>query len=309
MKVLLIDIDSKIPNLALKKIEKYHLDRGDEVIWHNRLLYGQVDKTYVSCIFDWNKHKAAQFSSAELGGSGYSIEKKLPPEIEAVKPRINLGFTTRGCFRKCPFCIVSLKEGNLAIEGDIYDIWDGKSREIELLDNNIMGLPLCFEKIWGQIKKEGLKLRENGLDIRLLDPQTAKILASIKHYDYHFAFDNMSDRNFVDRGIKLLADVGIIKSCFYVLVGFNTTFEEDLDRLNFIRDRGQNAYVQRYHYKSGETQYIALSRWVNQFHLFRGMTWQQFLDMPENKPYRIFFEANKQEKVKCQSVNTTGSLF
>ena len=30
MKISLIDIDSKIPNLALKKIEKYHLDKGDK---------------------------------------------------------------------------------------------------------------------------------------------------------------------------------------------------------------------------------------------------------------------------------------
>ena len=31
MKVLLIDIDSTIPNLALKKIEKFHKDKGDQV--------------------------------------------------------------------------------------------------------------------------------------------------------------------------------------------------------------------------------------------------------------------------------------
>ena len=37
MKVLLIDIDSKIPNLALKKVEKYHLFHGDEIIWNNEL--------------------------------------------------------------------------------------------------------------------------------------------------------------------------------------------------------------------------------------------------------------------------------
>lgn len=178
------------------------------------------------------------------------------------------------------------KEGKITVVGDIYDIWDGKTKEIELLDNNIMGLPTHFEKIWGQIKKENLKLRENGLDIRLLDKEKAKILASIKHYDYHFAFDNMQDRIYVEKGIKILKEAGIVKSCFYVLVGFNTTYEEDLDRLNLLRSYKQNAYVQRYHYKNGNLFYIALSRWVNQFHLFQGMTWEQFLDMPEHKSYR-----------------------
>jgi len=283
-KILLINIDSKIPNLALKKIEKYHKDKGDEVMWNFPLM--QADKTYVSIVFDWNKNKAKQYPYAEIGGSGYDLKKTLPPEIDQIKPRINIGFVTRGCIRNCPFCIVPKKEGSIKIEGDIYDIWDRRSKEIELLDNNIMGLPLHFEKIWGQIKKEGLKLRENGLDIRLLDRQKAKILASIRHYDYHFAFDNMADRDFVDKGIKLLQEVDIKKSCFYVLVDFNTTFEEDLDRLNFIRERKQNAYVQRYNYKSGEKKYIALSRWVNQFHIFQGMTWEQFLDRPENINYK-----------------------
>ena len=283
MKVLLINIDSKIPNLALKKIEKYHLDRGDEVIWNFPLM--PVDKTYVSIIFDWNKEQAKQYPNAEIGGSGYDLKKTLPSEIERIKPRINIGFTTRGCIRKCPFCIVPEKEGKIRVVGDIYDIWDGQSKEIELLDNNIMGIEKHFVKIWGQIKKEKLKLRENGLDIRLLDKKKAKILSSIKHYDYHFAFDNMQDKPFVEKGIKLLKEVGIKKSCFYVLVGFDTTFAEDLDRLNLLRSYKQNAYVQRYHYKSGELQYIALSRWVNQFHLFQGMTWKQFINRPENKKY------------------------
>lgn len=286
MRICLIDIDSKIPNLALKKIEKYHIDRGDKIEWNNSLMATISDKTYVSCVFDWNKKKAQEWEGkAEIGGSGYSLDITLPPEIESSKPRINLGFTTRGCIRKCPFCIVPKKEGGIRIEGDIYDIWDGVSKEIELLDNNIMAIFSHFKKIFRQIKKENIKLRENGLDIRLLDKKRATILASIKHYDYHFAFDNMTDRDFVDRGIKLLQEVGIKKSCFYVLVGFNTTFEDDLDRLNFIRDRKQNAYVQRYHYKNGDKKYIALSRWVNQFHLFQAITWEQFCKRPENKGY------------------------
>jgi hypothetical protein len=55
-KILIINIDSKIANLALKKIEKYHSDRGDEIIWNFPLARNYVDKIYVSCIFDWNKH-------------------------------------------------------------------------------------------------------------------------------------------------------------------------------------------------------------------------------------------------------------
>jgi hypothetical protein len=75
VKVLLIDIDSTIPNLALKKVEKYHLDRGDEVIWDIPLAKNIADRIYVSCIFTKNKDKCQFWEGiAEIGGSGYSLD-------------------------------------------------------------------------------------------------------------------------------------------------------------------------------------------------------------------------------------------
>ena len=109
MKILIINIDSKkIPNLALKKIEKYHLDKGDEVMWDMPLFAHLSDKIYVSCVFEKNKKQCETWGTrAEIGGSGYDINSKLPEEIENIKPRINLGFTSRGCIRNCKFCIVA----------------------------------------------------------------------------------------------------------------------------------------------------------------------------------------------------------
>lgn len=98
--ILLIDIDSKIPNLALKKIEKYYFDKGDIVTWNFPLMRSKADKIYVSCIFSQNKSFCEEWEGiAEIGGTGYSITKQLPPEIESVKPRINWGFT-KDCARK-----------------------------------------------------------------------------------------------------------------------------------------------------------------------------------------------------------------
>lgn len=121
MKVLLIDMDSTIPNLALMKVSAYHKSKGDEVGFH---VY-DPDKVYCSIIFKKNKHKADGlrflYPDAELdiGGSGYDLHKVLPPEIESMTPDYSLypenqsyyGFTTRGCIRHCPFCIVHDKEG------------------------------------------------------------------------------------------------------------------------------------------------------------------------------------------------------
>ena len=79
----------------------------------------------------------------------------------------------------------------------------------------------------------------------------------------------------MDEGIKQEGQKGI--------VGFNTTFQEDLDRVNFLRERGQQAYIQRYRYKARDFRYIALAQWVNQHHIFYGMTWEQFLETEHSK--------------------------
>ena len=287
MKVLLINIDSTIPNVALKKIEQYHTERGDEVIWDLPLWKHLADKIYVSCVFTWNKDKCKEWEGiAEIGGSGYDVKKVLPAEIELQKPKINIGFTTRGCIRKCQFCIVKDKEGKLVAVGDIYDFWDGQSKEIELLDNNILGLPAHFEKIWGQIRKEGLTVRENGLDIRLLNDWNAKILSSVKHKEYHFAYDNVGDKPAVEKGIETLLRNGIHKSTFYVLVGFNTTFTQDLERLNFLREKGQNAYVMRMRGCVKEKKYIALNMWANCHAAFNAMSFEQWCKTPDHKCYK-----------------------
>jgi hypothetical protein len=289
MRVLLINIDSTIPNLALKKIEKYHLDKGDDVVWDFQLERNHVDKIYVSCVFTKNKDECKQWESdAVIGGSGYSLETCLPTEIDNVKPRINYGFTTRGCIRKCEFCIVPQKEGKIRAVGDILDLWDNKSKCVTVMDNNILALPSHFEYICGQARKNKIKIDFNqGLDHRLLTPEIVDIMNTISHTEYRFAFDAPSSITTVERAMSLLREKGINRCNWYVLVGFNTTPTEDLFRLNYLRDNGQRAYVQRYETHYNEPFYVGLARWVNQPHLFVGMTWQQFLDYPRKDHQRL----------------------
>lgn len=291
MKVLLIDIDSKIPNLALKKIEKYHRDKNDEIIWNNELFVDNVDKTYVSCVFDWNKNKACEFErykNALIGGSGYDLIKTLPLEINCIKPKINIGFATRGCFRKCPYCIVWKKEPELKIEADIYDIWNGERyyRDskgvrhrtlITLLDNNILALFDHFKLICEQIKKEKLCVDFNqGLDHRLLNQDAVNLLKSVSHAEYRFAFDHPSYLQSVEKAVDLMQKNGLQRCFWYVLVGFNTTLEDDFKRLNYLRERNQNAYVQRYKTCTGKKEYILMARWANQHHIFYTHTYEEF---------------------------------
>lgn len=53
MRVGLIDVDSKIGNLALMKISAYHKKRGDSVEWAFLLDKKKYDKIYASSLFDF----------------------------------------------------------------------------------------------------------------------------------------------------------------------------------------------------------------------------------------------------------------
>jgi len=296
MRILLIDIDSKIPNFALKKIEKYHKDRGDEVVWNNELMRYSSDKVYVSCIFDWNKPKCDEWRGCEIGGSGYSLEITLPKEIEEIKPRINMGFTTRGCIRNCYFCIVPKKEGKIRVVGDLYNIWDGKSREITILDNNILALPEHFKLICSQIRKEKLLVDFNqGLDHRLLTNELCKELISIRNKELRFAFDDLRYKDTVLKAIKILQDNGVrdFRTMWYVYVGEKDNYDTVYKRLAILREHKQGAFVMRDKKVYDNPIFIALASWANTMGAFKMGTFEEVLEKSDRlRPYRKYFKLN-----------------
>jgi hypothetical protein len=251
------------------------------VVWDSPSAIKSLDKIYVSCVFEKNRGKCEKWISPKtvIGGSGYDVSSVLPPEIECVKPHINLGFTTRGCIRRCSFCIVPKKEGRIRVVGDLLDIWDGKSKEVRLLDNNILALPDHFRLICSQARENRIRIDFNqGLDHRLLTQEIVDELKTISHFELRFAFDHPSSRSSVEKALALLKKNRINRCYWYVLVAYNTTFQEDLDRLNFLRDNGQNVFLQRYNWnlKTGDRKYIPLAKWANH-HFFQKYTFTEFM--------------------------------
>jgi radical SAM superfamily enzyme YgiQ (UPF0313 family) len=292
MKILLVDIDSKIPNLALKKIEKYHVDCGNDVKWYDHLLMiNWADKIYVSCVFTKNKHLCEEWEGkAEIGGTGYDINKTLPEEIESVNPKINFGFTTRGCIRKCKFCFVPEKEGTIHIVGDIYDIWDEKSKNIVLMDNNILAVPEHFKMICKQVRKNYLRVDFNqGLDIRLLTEDFAEELKKTKMRQIRFSFDSPKLKPIIKNKISILKKMKI-RADWYVLVGFDSDIEEEIDRVRFLVDNNQRAYIMRHENCLKDKRYIALSRWANAPFLGKGtIPFNEYLETNDGKRYKKYF--------------------
>jgi radical SAM superfamily enzyme YgiQ (UPF0313 family) len=136
VKISLIDVDSKIPNLPLMKLSTWHKAQGDEVDIYSPV-WSKPDKVYVSKVFNYTSDFNYFPDGVEIvkGGSGYDLKSELPDEIENAYPDYQIfdcdyamGFTTRGCIRNCPFCIVRRKEGKIKSVADIYNFWGGAAK-------------------------------------------------------------------------------------------------------------------------------------------------------------------------------------
>lgn len=181
----------------------------------------------------------------------------------------SLGFTTRGCIRNCPFCIVRDKEGPFKKWNHIKDFHNEKFRIVHLLDNNWLANKNWFLVNTDYIISRKLRVIENGMDIRVLDKEIATRLKEIKFYgNLHFAFDRIEDEEEVVKGINILKKVGIKirhNVQFYVLVGYDTTPDQDKYRCRLLKKLGTNAFVMQYK-RTPWTKKIAW--WANRKKLF-----------------------------------------
>lgn len=222
---------------------------------------------------------------------------ELPPEIEALKPDYDLytvtdiyerikfgigtkkgklekaetivnagiGFTSRGCVNSCGFCGVPKKEGKLRQVGNIGDLINPKSNVIILLDNNLTADPDCIDKLH-EIRDRGLIVDiTQGVDVRLITPEIAQALSEVKHLrSVHYAWDLMPFEQQIMRGIEVLSEsIKRYRHMCYILIGFNTTFEEDMYRFRRLREIGVDPYVMPYNLSFPSEKHHHFARWVN----------------------------------------------
>ncbi len=244
MKISLLT-DAPRHNLALMKISAYHKAVEDEIKLNMPLW--KADKRYASILFDWNCNK---FIADEYGGPGYNFESlesklNLKPDYDLYNLDFSLGYTYRFCPRKCPFCIVPRMEKDKMH----YSIWDfhlSKFKRICLLNNNTFADPKwkeTFEEIWDA---DLTIIDENGYDLRLMDEEKAETLKKTKFQNeyLHFAWDQIEDEQVINQGLEFLKRLKIINhnTIFYILIGFNSTEDEDIHRCQKIIDYGGSVY-------------------------------------------------------------------
>ena len=267
--------DSKIANLPLMKIANYY----NKVEWYMPLMHQQYEKIYYSKIFNFTPHMDREDEMIR-GGTGHSLSITLPPEIEKQQPDYSiypncdysLQYFSRGCIRKCKFCVVFEKEGHITPVEAMQ--LNPKGKYIRVMDNNFFANSLWPDAIKYLIKIDQPVLFD-GLDIRILNEDQCAALKKIKIYNaLHFAWDNPKDK--IEKKVKLLTKyfTNRRKLCFYILIGFNSTKEEDYERVKKIEEWNCDPFVMPYNKKDEYQKRFA--RWVNHKAIFKTVKWKDY---------------------------------
>ncbi len=296
MKVLLLQLDGSLPNLALMRIAAHHKALGDDVELRQPRRLDAVQKclgddfsaVYASLIFQKSRPLAerllAVYPGARVGGTGWDLSSTVESLGVIAGPDYSLwptyqhsiGFTQRGCRLKCPFCVVPAKEGAARSVATAHEIWRGDPwpKNLVLLDNDFFGQGDWRQRV-AEFREGGFRVNFNqGINARFLTDEAAQAIASLDYYDADFArrrlytaWDNRKDEERLFAGLRRLTAAGVPagRIMVYVLIGYwaGETEEDWLYRAAQLRDFGADPYPMPYvrnHLTMG------FQRWVVRHH-------------------------------------------
>lgn len=336
MLIGLIDVDGhNFPNLVLMKLSAWHKSQGNTVEWW-REDCPHYDVVYMSKVFSdaYSPDIPAPTNTESVikGGTGYAIwledgkevyhrekDPPLAPEIETMYPDYSLypeytgygkplkdqtayGFLTRGCPRACDFCHVAPKEGRCSHKvADVSQFWNGQGN-ICLSDPNILACKDAKELL-AQLVETKAKIDFNqGLDARLITPETARLLARMNLTLPHFAMDSMKAKTPVEKGLKEYVKAykeihgkwNWRKAKVFCLTNFDTTFEQDMERIKTIQDCECWPYVMIYNKPSCASIYRRLQRWTNSGIVYA--TFKDFMEYQKSKYKSVLYGWEKDKK-------------
>lgn len=311
----LIDGGTHFPNLALMKLSGFH--GGADLIDYEHA--ADYEKVYLSKVFTDTKVPALA-GHVQCGGTGFDMEAPLalPHWVEHHKPdyylyeghvektrnnryyfNTSVGFTTRGCFRGCSFCVNKHYKASMPWS-PVSEFDDDENKWIVLLDDNVLGCSSRVDILKDLVNRGKPFTYKQGLDIRLMNDEVANLLVDASYLDdYYFAFDNYADRDVI---VPKLADWMARKprrhTVVYLLTAFKsqdvTDIVELFERIKLLMQLGCQPYVMRYKdYEQSDLRgmYINIARWCNQPSVFKKMSFREaFAPLPEHYSARRYMD-------------------
>ncbi len=311
MRIGLIDVDGhNYPNLPLMKLSAWHKDHGDSVEWYIPVMYcfpnPPMDKVYMSKVFSFTPEYSDFVNAKEVikGGSGYCInfengkevyhkenDRHLASDPEHIYPDYSLspettgygrplkeqtayGFLSRGCPRGCEFCHVKAKEGLCSHKvADLSEFWKGQGK-IMICDPNLIACKDWKDLVQQLIDSKAVININQGIDIRMMTDEKAEMIKQLRVDRVHFAWDRYEDKDIIIPKFKAFKEITGWKSrktSVFVLTNFNTTFEQDLDRVYTLREMDYDPYIMIYNkqHTKGNEPVRRLQRYVNNRKIFK----------------------------------------
>ena len=186
------------------------------------------------------------FSDVRVGGPAFDDPGSEFVPGRFLKPGVTI--TSRGCIRKCGFCLVPKREGKLR-ELPIKDGWI-------VQDNNLLA---CSEKhllaVFEMLQRQPYPADfAAGLDSRLLRPWHWRLFNMLKPFPrLHFACDSWEALEDLRKVADIVGSAKAQKFC-YALIGYNPdeTMADAEKRLRAIWDLGFYPFAMLYRGPNGE---------------------------------------------------------
>lgn len=279
----LYNLEPKIENTAMMQVSQYHKQRGDQVEMYQHLFPNRYDVVYAFSLFK-ETDKSMVRSFMICGGTGFDIKTRLPPEIEkcnldySIYPKSKTSYMwfSRGCFRNCPFCVVVEKEGFIhSVEPKNLN---PRGEYISILDNNFFANPKWRASInqlveWGQPVDFS-----SGIDVRIFNEKQGESLKRLRLYkQIHIAWDNPKEDP-REKMELLTTFIKPSKIMCYVLIGYWSTPEEDMMRVEALREMKIDPFVMTYDRRDRYQRGFA--RWVNFKAIWKTIPWEKYHQNP-----------------------------
>lgn len=242
------------------------------------------DIVYSSKVFTFSD-TGAPWPDSRRGGTGYGEYGFLPDCVEHACPDYSLygqdfsmGFLTRGCPNRCPWCVVPKKEGEIRAHADIEEF--AKHKDVVLLDNNVLAHDHGIAQI-EKIARLGLRVDFNqGLDARRIDNGVAKRLASLKWLKpLRLACDQKGQIDSIRKAVELLRWHNCTPRAYFVYVLVKDV-DDALERVRFLKGMGLDPFAQPYrdfdNQEEPTLEQKQFARWVNLKPLFKSVPWEEY---------------------------------